>query len=124
MAGPSNRSLSGSTCISCVFHETTDSYPSKAGAQVNETPLRKLSWNANDWKTLAYGFALLGRMPGAQARAALEAAMVRVALDMNAQDVANLFWGFATLIWVGTDGECSPRHRMSFNLRNAGSKCV
>jgi hypothetical protein len=50
-------------------------------------------------QSLAYGFALLGRMPGADARAALEAAAVRVALGMNGQDVANLMWGFATVIW-------------------------
>ncbi len=36
-------------------------------------------------------------MPGAEARAALEAAVVRVAQDMNPRDAANVAWAFATL---------------------------
>jgi hypothetical protein len=36
-------------------------------------------------------------MPGAEARAALEAAVVRVGPVMNAQDTANTAWSFATL---------------------------
>ena len=49
----------------------------------------------------AYGFALPGRMPGAEAQAALEAATVRVALDldMKPQEVANVMWALATLGW-------------------------
>jgi len=48
-----------------------------------------------------YGFALLGRMPGAKARAALEVAVVRVALDpdMVPQAVSNTLWALATLGW-------------------------
>jgi len=36
-------------------------------------------------------------MPGAKARAAPEAAVVRVGPSMNPQDTANIAWGFATL---------------------------
>ena len=41
----------------------------------------------------AWGFATLGREPGAHTWAALEAAAVRLAPDMNVQDVANTWQG-------------------------------
>jgi len=49
----------------------------------------------------AYGFALVGWDPGAEARAALEAAVVRVAPDpdMVPQNVSNVLWALATLGW-------------------------
>jgi hypothetical protein len=46
-----------------------------------------------------WSFAQLARSSGPEARAALEAAVVRVGFGMNAQDVAILFWAFATLGW-------------------------
>ena len=46
---------------------------------------------------VAWGFATLGWEPGAEARAALEAAVMRVGPDMNPQNAANAAWGFATL---------------------------
>ena len=39
----------------------------------------------------------LEREPRAEARAALEAAVVRLGPDMNAQDVANTVWAFSML---------------------------
>jgi hypothetical protein len=42
-------------------------------------------------------FATLGLMPGAEIRAALEAAVVRVAPDMKPQETANVAWSYATL---------------------------
>ena len=44
-----------------------------------------------------WAFATLGWEPGAETRAALEAAVMRVAPDMNPQETANAAWGFATL---------------------------
>jgi hypothetical protein len=44
-----------------------------------------------------YSFALLGRMPGTDARAVLEAALVRVAPGMKSQEVSNVMWATATL---------------------------
>ncbi len=37
-------------------------------------------------------------------RGALDAAAVRVAPSMNAQDVANIIWGLATLGWQPAEG--------------------
>jgi hypothetical protein len=44
-----------------------------------------------------WAFATLGWEPGAEARAVLETAVVRVAQDMNPRDAANVAWAFATL---------------------------
>jgi hypothetical protein len=44
-----------------------------------------------------WAFATLGWEPGAEARAALDAAVVRVAQDTNPRDAANVAWAFATL---------------------------
>ena len=44
-----------------------------------------------------YGFAVLGREPGAETWAALEAAVVRVAPGMKPQEVSNTSWALATL---------------------------
>ena len=42
-------------------------------------------------------FATLGLMPGAEMRAALEAAVVRMGPDMKPQETANVAWSYATL---------------------------
>jgi hypothetical protein len=57
--------------------------------------------NPQNVSNTAYAFAALGRMPGAETRAALEAAVVRVALDpdVKPQAVTNVTWAFATLGW-------------------------
>jgi hypothetical protein len=45
-----------------------------------------------------WAFATLGWEPGAEARAALEAAVARVAPDMIAQDVTNTIFAHANLM--------------------------
>ena len=50
--------------------------------------------NPQEASNIIYSYAKLGRLLGAEAWAALEAAVVRVAHNMNAQDVANNLWGF------------------------------
>jgi hypothetical protein len=57
--------------------------------------------NPQNVSNTAYAFAALGRMPGAETRAALEAAVVPVALDpdVKPQAVTNVTWAFATLGW-------------------------
>jgi len=45
----------------------------------------------------AWSYATLGLMPGAEARAALEAAVVRVGPGMVPQDASNTAWSYATL---------------------------
>ena len=56
----------------------------------------------------AWSFATLGWEPGAEARAALEAAVVRVAPDMTRQAAANVAWGFATLgLMPGTEARAA-----------------
>ena len=44
-----------------------------------------------------YGFAVLGRMPGALAWAVLEAAVVRVGPSMVPQALSNTIWSYATM---------------------------
>jgi len=54
-----------------------------------------------------WAFATLGWEPGADARAALEAAAVRVGPNMVSQDVTNIIFAHATLMRmpeVATDG--------------------
>lgn len=46
---------------------------------------------------MLWSFATLGRMLGAEARVALEAAVVRLAWVRNEQHVSNISWSFATL---------------------------
>ena len=57
--------------------------------------------NPQNVSNTAYAFAALGRMPGAETRAALEAAVVRVTPDpdVKPQAVTNVTWAFATLGW-------------------------
>jgi hypothetical protein len=66
--------------------------------------------NPQNVSNAAYGFALLGRMPAAQARAALEVAVVQVALDpdMKPQEVAAVMWAFAMLGWeLGAEAQAA-----------------
>ena len=53
--------------------------------------------NPQNAANAAWGFATLGLMPGAEARAALEAAVVRVGPDMTAQNVSNTLWSVLSL---------------------------
>ena len=57
--------------------------------------------NPQETANAIWAFATLGLMPGATARAALEAAVVRVAPDpdVKPQAVSNVIWAFATLGW-------------------------
>jgi hypothetical protein len=48
--------------------------------------------NAQEAANTTWSFATLGLMPGAEAWAALEAAVVRVGLGMDAQNVSNTIW--------------------------------
>ena len=53
--------------------------------------------NAQDMATTLWSAATLRRMPGAEAWAALETAVVRVGPGMNAQGVASTLWSVAML---------------------------
>jgi hypothetical protein len=46
---------------------------------------------------VAWAYAMLGWEPGADARVALEVAVVRVGLGMNPQNSSNTIWSFATM---------------------------
>ena len=44
-------------------------------------------------------YATLGLMPGAEARAVLEASVVRLGRSLEPRHVSNILWSFATLVW-------------------------
>ena len=53
--------------------------------------------NCQDVGNTLWGVATLRLMPGAQAQAALEAAVVREALGMKPQELSNTLWSYSTL---------------------------
>ena len=55
------------------------------------------SMNAQDVGNLLWAYGKLEQAPGAEAWSALEAAVVRVALDMVPQAISNSMWSYATL---------------------------